>query len=155
MKTYLSLFALLAILLAGCSSPSGEAVTETEVLEVSEPVPDGLFIHVSSGYENPKKVLMALSLANKVKETRDVTLFFDIEGVKLLTGDAKLLEMPNYMPLSAALDSLTAAGVPIMACPMCMKAAGIDESMLRPGVTVATVDGFFGFTEGRILTLDY
>ena len=33
---------------------------------------DGVFLHISSGYDNPKKVLMALSLANKMAESKDV-----------------------------------------------------------------------------------
>ena len=149
-------FVLLALIAAGCVNQDDQesnAPSETVILEEG-PV-DGMFIHLSSGYENPKRVLMALTLANKVNETNDVTLFCDIEGVRLLTKDAKDIQMEGYMTLQAALDSLVNAGVPIMACPMCMKAAGISKEMLRDGVAVATVEGFFNFTEGRILSLDY
>jgi predicted peroxiredoxin len=151
------LFALLlSIAFAGCTgTPLGEALVEVETVQTTPVLTDGLFIHVSSGYDNPKKTMMALTLANKVIGTKDVTLFFDIEGVKLLTKESKNIEMGGYMSLQAALDSLGAANVQVMACPMCMKAAGIDETMLRPGITVASVDGFFNFTDGRILTLDY
>ncbi|MFC2102056.1 DsrE family protein [Bacteroidota bacterium] len=154
-QIYLFTF-LIAIVLAGCTeTPSGETLVETETVEATPAASDGLFIHVSSGYDNPKKAMMAITLANKVIGIKDVTLFFDIEGVRLLTKNSKDIDLGGYMSLHAALDSLVAANVQIMACPMCMKAAGIDESMLRDGVTTATVDGFFNFTDGRILTLDY
>jgi len=150
------LLLLLVLFLAGCiQNQTGEKIVEAESIEVAEPVSDGLFLHISSGYDNPKKVLMALTLANKVKGMKDVTLFFDVEGVRILKEGAKDIDMKAYMPLQESLDNLVAAGVPIMACPMCLKAAGIEKEMLREGVEIATVDGFYNFTEGRILTLDY
>jgi hypothetical protein len=42
-----------------------------------------------------------------------------------------------------------------MACPGCLKAAGKTAADLAPGIQVADKAAFFGFTKGRILTLDY
>lgn len=116
---------------------------------------DGVFIHVSSGYNNPQKASMALSLAVKMAESQDVTLFFDIEGVKLLTKDSEDIQMKNFMTVHSALDTLIQKDVQIMACPMCMAKANIKTEQLKEGILVAEAEKFFSFTKGRILTLDY
>lgn len=46
---------------------------------------------------------LALSLAAKFTESHDVTLFFDIEGVKTTAKDAKSIEMKDYMTSKEAL----------------------------------------------------
>ena len=43
----------------------------------------------------------------------------------------------------------------ILACPACMKIAGLEKEDLRNGVKLAEKERFLDFTEGRILTLDY
>ena len=116
---------------------------------------DGLFLHVSSGYDNQHKACMALSLAIKMSESQDVTLFFDIEGVKLLSKDSKDIQMDDSLTMHGAIDTLLKRDVPIMACPMCMAKAEIKEEDLKEGIVIAEKEKFFNFTEGRILTLDY
>jgi len=98
---------------------------------------------------------MALSLANKMVESKDVCLFFDIEGVKLLTTTAENMQMENYMSLHEVLNNLIEQEVIIMACPMCTKAAGIDPEDYKEGIIIAVKEKFFDFTKGRILSLDY
>ena len=108
--------------------------------EISDLVPkcerfnDGVFIHVSKGYNNPQKVLMALSLVLKMTETQDVALFFDIEGVKLLTKTSEDIQIENYMTLYNALDKLIENNIIIMACPMCLKNANIELEQLKDGI---------------------
>ena len=43
----------------------------------------------------------------------------------------------------------------LYACPGCLAAAGKTAEDLRKGVQLATKKVFFGFTSGRVLTLDY
>jgi intracellular sulfur oxidation DsrE/DsrF family protein len=57
--------------------------------------------------------------------------------------------------LKAQLAELQRRGVTLMACPGCLKAAGKTPADLIAGVQVADKSGFFSFTKGRILTLDY
>ena len=116
---------------------------------------DGIFIHVSSGYDNPHKVVMALTLAEKFTETHDVMVFFDIKGVEVLTADAEAITMENFTSSKVALENLIASGATVAACPMCMKKAGINLTDLMPGIEVAQKEKFFDFTEGRILSIDY
>ena len=53
------------------------------------------------------------------------------------------------------LNELLTKGVPLYACPGCLRAAGRTPADLRPGVQVADKDAFFSFTPGRILSIDY
>jgi predicted peroxiredoxin len=147
---------LIAIVLtfAYCQNASAPEAMESYDMEECQ-VKDGLFVHISSGYDNPKKALMALSLAVKMSESQDVCLFFDIEGVKLLTKTAENIPMENYMSSHDALNKLIEQNVIIMACPMCTKAAGINPKDYKDGIIIAEKEKFFDFTKGRILSLDY
>lgn len=99
---------LIAFLLTFTSCQNAEKPEIADLVKPSQQtVKDGVFLHISSGYENPKKVLMALNLAVKMVETKDVCLFFDIEGVKLLTKTAEDIQMENLMSLHEAINKLT------------------------------------------------
>lgn len=116
---------------------------------------DGLFIHLSHGYDDHDRAAMGLSLAVKMSDSVDVIVFCDMEGVKLLTKTAEHINSDHYMCPLDARDELIKKKVTIMACPMCMKRASIKEEDLVEGVIIADATKFFGFTKGRILTLDY
>ncbi|UCF63103.1 MAG: hypothetical protein JSW33_11080 [bacterium] len=53
------------------------------------------------------------------------------------------------------IKKLVKKGIVIFACPGGLKAAGKTPEDLMPGIAVTDKDGFFNFTQGRILTLDY
>ena len=118
-------------------------------------VKDGLFLHISSGYENPHKVLMALKMANMMSMEQPVLLYFDINGVELLLKTSKEMKYKDFPTLTELLDQLVEKRVTIMACPTCLKIAGFQPEDLRNGVIIAQKDKFFNFTKGRIITLDY
>lgn len=148
-------FRVLTVFLVFFISCQNNPESEMSKLVKPEKHKDGLFLHVSSGYDNQHKASMALSLAVKMSESHDVTLFFDIEGVKLLSKNSKDIQMDGYLTLHGAIDTLLKRDVPIMACPMCMVKAEIKKDDLRKGVVIAEKEKFFNFTKGRILTLDY
>lgn len=137
------------------SSCQNETKPEISQLVKQEKHTDGIFIHVSSGYDNPHKACMALSLAVKMSESQDVSLFFDIEGVKILTKNSEDIQMDNFMTCHGAIDTLLNRNVQIMACPMCLAKAEIKEEDLIEGIIIAEKEKFFNFTKGRILTIDY
>ena len=129
--------------------------TESPTTKVSEPETDGAFIHISKGSGDTHDVLMALMLADKFSTSNDVLVFFDKEGIELVTRDAPNLEMDPFDSSDEIFKRLINNGATILACPACMEIAGVDESDLRAGVKLAEKEMFFEFTEGRILTLDY
>jgi predicted peroxiredoxin len=116
---------------------------------------DGVFIHISKGADEVHTVLMALMLADKFSTTNDVLVFFDKDGIELLTEDAPNLEMEHFDSSDDVFKRLVNEGAHILACPACMKIAGVEEGDLRAGVKLAEKEMFLNFTEGRILTLDY
>jgi predicted peroxiredoxin len=147
------LFALLLVplLFSACIRVN----TEAENPEKSEPVTDGAFIHISEGPADAHAVLMALMLADKFSTSNDVLVFFDQEGIEMVTKDAPNLEMDAFDPSDEIFERLISRNVTILACPACMQVAGVEKADLRDGVEVAEKEMFFDFTKGRILTLDY
>jgi predicted peroxiredoxin len=116
---------------------------------------DGVFLHISHGVDDPHRVLMALSMAAIMAESRDVLVYFDIKGIEVVLGDAPDLTYSHFPSSKTQLEKLIGMGIGVYACPGCLKAAGKTEQDLMPGVKVADKDAFFAFTKGRILTLDY
>jgi predicted peroxiredoxin len=140
--------ALLAIL--GCSQHHGSAPVEPV-----EPPGDGVFLHVSSGPDDPHRVLMALKMAELMAADKDVLVYFDIQGIEVVLADAADIAYPEFPSSQAQLATLMELGVPLYACPGCLKAAGKTADDLAPGIQIANKYAFFDFTDGRILTLDY
>lgn len=147
------LFSLLLIpLLASSCIHVNEAQQDQPV---PEPKTDGVFIHISKGAADTHAVLMALMLADKFSTSNDVLVFFDKQGIEMVTQDAPNLEMEPFDSSDDIFRRLVDRDVTILACPACMEVAGVEEGDLRDGVGVAEKEQFFDFTEGRILTLDY
>jgi predicted peroxiredoxin len=116
---------------------------------------DGIFLHISSGYDNPHKVLMALKMAVMMSMDKDVVVYIDIKGVEMLVKKSKDMKFKDFPTLFDLLDQLAAKKVTVMACPTCLKIAGYQPEDLRQGIIIAQKDKFFNFTKGRIITLDY
>jgi predicted peroxiredoxin len=129
--------------------------TESASAPDPEPETDGAFIHISKGSGDTHDVLMALMLADKFSTSNDVLVFFDKDGIEMVTEDAPNLEMDPFDSSDDIFDRLVNRGVTILACPACMQVSGLEKSDLRGGVDVAEKEQFFDFTKGRILTLDY
>ena len=145
-------FALLLIpLLAVACIRVNNAEPET----VQEDKTDGVFIHISKGAEDTHDVLMALMLADKFSTSNDVLVFFDKDGIDMVVDNAPDLEMDPFDSSEDIFERLVNRGVEILACPACMKIAGLEKEDLRNGVKLAEKERFLDFTEGRILTLDY
>ncbi len=126
--------------------------------EGGQPAPrDGLLIHISHGVEDAHRVLMPLSLALKMSETMPVRLFFDIDGVTLLSKESENLTHEGFEKGSRELivALLASENATVHICPMCMKAAGMTSEDLLDGVEIANPETFTGFTTGRIVTLDW
>jgi predicted peroxiredoxin len=122
----------------------------------SAPQGGGVFVHITHGSDDPHRLLMGLQLAATMAEDKkDVIVYCDIASVRALTKSAADISLKPFPTLHELLSRLVNLNVPVMACPTCMKVAGISSTDLRPGVTVATKDRFFSFTNGRILSLDY
>jgi predicted peroxiredoxin len=147
----------LILILAIASLPCAPALAADKAEPASQKTRDGVFIHVTSGPESAHRVLMALKMATAMSENgaKDVLLYFDIEGIKVLLKDAPDIEHKGFEGSKKQIALLLKRGVPIFACPGCLKAFDKTPEDLMTGVQVANRDAFFSFTKGRILTLDY
>lgn len=145
MKSLRILFILLFFIgLLGCQKAS------------EAPLPrDGVFLHISSGYDNPHRVLMALKMAELMSDSKDVLIYFDIRGIEVVLKNSEDLTFSHFPSSHSQIKKLLERNITIMACPGCLKAAGKTREDLMEGVQVADKEAFFNFTKGRILTLDY
>lgn len=119
------------------------------------PTRDGVFIHVTAGRAEAHRALMALNMAAHMSADHDVLVYFDIKGIELVMKDAEEVTYAQLPSLKTQVAALGGKGVPLMACPGCLKAAGKTPADLAQGIQVADKEKFFSFTKGRILTLDY
>ncbi|PAX55224.1 DsrE family protein [Brunnivagina elsteri] len=118
-------------------------------------VKDGVFIHISRGVEDPHRVLMALTLAEKMSEDKDVLVFFDIQGIEVPIKNGNAIEFREFESSATLLPKLIEKCILVCVCPMCLKAANHQPEDLIEGVKLAEKEAFFNFTQGRILSLNY
>lgn len=154
MKKIVFLVLAVSFYLTGCQPK--QTTQETIVTSPKqENVKDGVFIHISHGPEDAHRVAMGLKMASLMAEDKDVLVYFDINGIDVVTKNAKDITMPTFPSSKEALSELIEKNIPVYACPGCMKVKGVNPEDLMPGIQVAEKDAFFNFTKGRILTLDY
>jgi len=152
----LSFLIIATILLFGCQPKQALKEEKTSTANyTAEKHKDGVFIHISHGAEDAHRVAMGLKMATLMSEDKDVLVYFDINGIDVVTKDAPDIQMNTFPSSKKALQELLSNNVPVYACPGCMKAKGVTEDGLLEGIQVANKDAFFDFTKGRILTLDY
>lgn len=145
-------FLFVPFLLLSCVKQEEKAV-EKEVAK--ENVRDGIFIHITKGYDDAHEVLMPLKMASMMAQDKDVLVYLDIEAVNIVVKDAKDVQFHEFESAHTYLKKIKELGGTIMACPTCLKIAGFKPEDLREGVEVANKEKFFNFTKGRIITLDY
>ena len=127
----------------------------TESKAVQEEVRDGVFIHISHGTDDPHRMLMGLTMAERMSADKDVILYIDITGIDVVLKDSPDLTLEPFASSKTLIQNLLKKGITIMACPTCLKAAGKTPEDLAEGISVADKDKFFNFTKGRILSIDY
>lgn len=156
MKSVCFLF-ILGMLMFSCNqSPNQTGAEQADPETISETtVRDGIFIHISAGYEDPHRALMPLKMASMMANDKDVLVYLDIHAVDFLIQGANDLSHPEFETAHTYLRDLISKDVGIYACPSCLAVAGFKAEDLMEGVQTAQKDKFFNFTKGRIITLDY
>jgi predicted peroxiredoxin len=155
MKKILILLSVALLTIACVRINKDNLESDPPVTEKQVPAKDGVFIHISNGFNDPHRVLMALNMAVLMSDDKDVVIYFDIKGIEIVLNDAEDLEYTHFPSSHTQINTLLEKGVKIMACPGCLKAAGKTEDDLMEGIQVADKETFFNFTQGRILTIDY
>ncbi|ALO17176.1 putative peroxiredoxin [Salinivirga cyanobacteriivorans] len=152
-RILLTLVAILVMISASCVQNNSDEPANKQTTKIEKKT-DGLFVHISTN--EARKVLMGLSIALKMQEGKDVIVFVDAQAINAIVKGGDEYEMEGYEGSSSGMiQKLVKKGVAVMACPMCLKSYGKTDADLLDGIQIAQKEQFFGFTEGRILTLDY
>jgi predicted peroxiredoxin len=141
------LFSILLILFFVTSILAQEIIQQQEK--------EGLFLHITTSYDNPHRLLMPLKMATLMAQDKAVLIYMDIESVKILVKDSKDIKHSEFESAHTYIKKLLELGVEIYACPTCLKVAGYKTEELMDGIKPANKDRFFNFTKGRILSLSY
>ena len=101
-----------------------------------------IVVHLGHYSDDLHAVHMALSLAGSLRKAgADVTLFLDLEGVRL--ADARVpqdLRWGRGGSMAEGYDAFVAAGGQVLICPHCAHAAGLEAAHLRKGARIASDD---------------
>lgn len=146
-KQMIAIILVLFIWLPSCSGEKAESRNERNAN-------DAVFIHITHGSDDIHRLLMGLQMANIMSESRKVLVYFDIQGIEAVLKETKDLNFSHFPGSQSQLQILLARGVPLLACPGCLKASGHTPQDLLEGVEIANKDKFFSFASARILTLD-
>jgi predicted peroxiredoxin len=139
------------------SSKSKKKTTEETVQPayVPPPAPDGVFIQINSGVENPQSVLMALTMALKMSQDHEVLIFLDVNAPEIVLSKTQSLEMKHFDPSKILIQKLVDRGVKLAVCSTCLEAMNKTEFDLIKGVKISSKDDLFDFTKGRFLCFSY
>ncbi len=154
----LVLLGICGLLMVSCNQttkPLETSGSEAKTAAISDPVRDGVIIHITESYNDPHRVLMPLKMATLMANDKDVLVYMDIHAVELLVKEAKDLNFSDFSSAQTYIKELIANNVSVYACPTCLKVAGFEPGDLMDGIQIAQKDKFFNFTKGRIITLDY
>jgi predicted peroxiredoxin len=134
----------------GTQKTSGE-----EIIRTLPPPPDGVFIHLTSGSENPQSVLTALTMALSFAADKEVYVYLDVNAVNVVVNSTKSIEMPKFEASKILIDKLIAKGATVAVNQLCLEANNKTKFDLMKGVKIAEPEDLLNFTRGRILSLSY
>lgn len=100
-----------------------------------------LFVNLTS--DDLDRAAMAINFSTRVRQEKKipVTLFLNVEGVRLADKRIPAKTHANGKSLKQMLDDFVKAGGKVIVCPMCMKnVGGMSKADLVPGVVVGASD---------------
>jgi predicted peroxiredoxin len=151
-------FIAIGLLMISCNQNSDQTSTDKTTDKTapdSSSIKNGVLVHITEGYNDPHRVLMALQMAKKMAEDYDVIIYADIHAVEFLVKDAKDIAFKDFEPAQSSIKTLLEKKTGIYVCPTCLEVAGFKPEDLMEGIKTADKDIFFSFTKGKIVTLDY
>ena len=124
------IIAIMAFLTA-CNSSDNQVRKETDSMETN------LIVNINSDPAiKTHSTLVGIKFAKKAFDKGlNVTLFLNVDGVKLLQPEADTLAFQRQNIINE-LNKAAEKGVEIIACPHCMEAVGIDSTKIPSYVKV-------------------
>ncbi|WP_372754207.1 DsrE family protein [Labilibaculum sp.] len=154
----IGLVLVMSMMILSCNlnqSESKDTIQKQQTIVQEEANRDGVFIHITEGYNDVHRVLMPLKMAMLMADDKDVLIYMDIHSPELLVKNAKDESLSEFESIQSYIKQLLDKNVGICVCPTCLKVAGYEASDLMAGIQLADKEKFFNFTKGRILNLDY
>lgn len=114
-----------------------------------------IIIHLSKYSNDLHAVNMALKIGHLMaKDGSDVTLFLDLEGVRLVDKKAPInLKWGSGESVKDLYNNYVDAGGKVLVCPHCAKAAGVED--LRKGAVIANNESLAKAISQADKVLDY
>jgi predicted peroxiredoxin len=131
---------LVSAYITGCQSQGSPMADENlNAVRATVEEPAELIINLTSDVNQaPESALMALHFAEKALENDiDVTVFMNVRGVKLASNKSSEIVF-NGENLQGIITNILNKGGKVVACPMCMKVQGVQESELIDGIEVSS-----------------
>ena len=133
MKRILPVCGVIVVALAAVLS-SGDVVRSAQHGDDQKVV-----VHLSNYTADLHAAFMALKLANAMLDAgAEVTVFLDLEGVRLADSGAPLNVMwgTAHVPLSKHYETFVEGGGKVILCPHCAATAGVETADLRDGAMI-------------------
>jgi len=149
------MFSVLAVITA--LSANQISVRGSEAETVTKDAQD-VVVHISHFTDDLHRCSMALKLATIMQKSgANVTLFLDIEGVRLADKrrPLNLTWGPSPTPLSEHYDHFVEAQGKVVLCPHCAKVATIGNSDLRANAKIGTTDDLSELLMSADKIMDY
>lgn len=120
---------------------AGMAMSETEDSKAAAEKPQQIVVHLSHFTDDLHRCFMALEVATLMQKSgAEVTLFLDLEGVRLVER-RQLLNMTwgsSTTSLADHYDSFTEANGKVVLCSHCAKSARLGEMGLKRNAEIGT-----------------
>lgn len=129
------------------SSDDMTSTAEKEMVQVvptprsAEDLASGLFVNITT--DDLNRSAMAISFATRVLNQTDkpVTLFFNVEGVRLLDTTIPEQTYSNGLTPRDMIQTFMDDGGVVLICPMCLKnVGGMEEDEIMEGVLIGGPD---------------
>ena len=94
-----------------------------------------ILINLTAGQDDPHRATLALMMADiAAKDDREVTVFLNIDGVELATKDLPdTVQHQQFPPVRELMAQLISDGATVLACGVCLNAAGIPSGSIGRG----------------------
>jgi predicted peroxiredoxin len=102
-------------------------------------MPDKVVVNLSTGLEDPERVMIAFLVAGAALEQgKQVAMFLTKEAVRLaLPGVAEGVACEGCPPLPRLFDQFAEGGGELLTCPICFHTKKLDEAQLVANAKLA------------------
>jgi predicted peroxiredoxin len=116
-----------------------------------------VLICLNHGAEEPENVLIAYLVGvEALRAGKEAVMFLTKDAIYVATpGFAETIVVPGAPSIAELHDEYLAKGGRLIACPVCVRVRGMQDSEWVPGTQVAGVPAILEYTTGGALIFNY